>query len=45
MQPIKHVIPYASAAAMSIGASIKAGSGSSEVLSIDYIGAAYLSIP
>ena len=33
-----------SAAAMSIGASIKAGSGASEVASVDYIAAGILSI-
>lgn len=44
-QPIKHVVAYSGAAAMSMGASIKAGSGSSEVLSVDYIGSEFLSIP
>lgn len=45
MQPIKHVIAYASAAAMNIGVYVKASSGNSEVVSVDYIGAHLLSIP
>jgi hypothetical protein len=44
MQPIKHVIPFAGALAMQFGAFVLAGSGSSEVLSVDFLGSEYLAI-
>lgn len=43
-QPIKHVIAYSGAAAMGVGASVKASSANSEVVSVDYIGSEFLSI-
>lgn len=45
MQPIKHVIAYSGAVAMYAGASVKAGSSSSEVVSVDYLGTEFLSMP
>jgi len=45
MQPIKHVIPIASAAAMYFGANLLAGSASSEVMLVDYLGTEFLAIP
>jgi len=45
MQPIKHVIPFAGALAMAAGVDIKAGSGSSEVLSLDYAAIEHLVMP
>jgi hypothetical protein len=44
LQPIKHVLPLTGAAAMGLGASLLAGSASSEIVNIDYIGAELLSL-
>lgn len=41
-RPIKHAVTYTSAAAMQAGAYVKAGGANSEVLTLDYLGAAQL---
>ncbi len=44
-QQIKFYISYASAAAMQLGFFVKASGSNSEVVSVDYIGSEFLSIP
>jgi len=45
LQPIKHYVSITGAAAMQLGVYVLAGSGSSEVVSVDYISAEHLAIP